>query len=160
MHSKSNENQIDLNQRLVSSAEMGEIMQAFLAEDTSIRFKASGHSMKPFILDGDLLSIAPKSRKKPTTGRVAAFIKPGNKSLLVHRIIDRKSSALLLKGDNSHQKMDGWVQISQVLGCVTAIERNERQIRFGLGIERYLIAFLSKQSLLTRVIRVLRKFIK
>jgi len=114
--------------------------------------------MKPFILDGDLLSIAPKSRKKPTTGRVAAFIKPGNKSLLVHRIIDRKNSSLLFKGDNSHQKMDGWVQVSQVLGCVTAIERNKRQIRFGLGIERYLIAFLSKHALLTRIIRVLRYF--
>lgn len=150
-------NQIDLNQLPVSGVEMGQLMQDLLAKDTPIRFKATGNSMKPFIVDGDLLTIAPKSQIKPTVGKVAAFINPGNRTLLVHRIIDRKSSSFLIKGDNSHQNMDGWVHISQVLGCVTGIVRDNRDIRFGLGMERFLLAFLSKHAMLTQITKVLQK---
>jgi len=151
-------NQIDLNQFPVSGVEMGQLLQDLLAMDTPIRFQATGQSMKPFILDGDLLTITPKSRIKPSLGKVVALILPGNQALLVHRIIGRKSSTFLTKGDNSFQKTDGWIHKDQVLGCVTGIERNNNAIRFGLGKERYLLAFLSRHNLLKRITQRLSIF--
>jgi len=146
-------NKITLNQFSVSGNDLGQIIQDVLAKDMPIRFKATGNSMYPFIRDGDLLTITPKLQIKPKIGKVIAFINPGNQSLLIHRIIAKKSSSFLIKGDNSYQKTDGWVHISLILGCVTGIERNNQKIRFGLGIERFVLGFLSKHNLLKRLIR-------
>ena len=135
----------------VSSIEVGKLMQDMMFLDTPIRLKASGSSMVPFIRDGDVLTISPKSKEEPSLGKVTAFINAGNQNLLIHRVIKVKSKTYLIKGDNSYDKTDGWIDINQILGCVTRIERDERDIRFGLGVERYLLAWFSRHNLLKRI---------
>lgn len=144
----------------VSSELLGEVLGTILDEETKIRFRAPGISMLPFIRDGDRLTITPVSQAKPKVGKVVAFIHPRHHNLLVHRIIDRKPSLFLIKGDNSSLFSDGWIQQSYVIGCVTSIQRNSQKIRFGLGIERYMIAFLSKYNLLIKITRRLRNVLK
>lgn len=140
-----------LNNLTISSIEVGKLLQDMLSLETPIRLKATGSSMKPFIRDGDVLTITPKSKIVPSLGKVVAFINAGNQNLLIHRVIKEKSNSFLIKGDNSYDKTDGWIDINQVLGCVTRIERDERDIRFGLGVERYLLAWLSRHNLLKRI---------
>lgn len=135
----------------ISSIEMGKLMQDMLTLDTPIRLKATGSSMQPFIRDGDVLTISPKSKLKPSLGKVIAFVNHGNQNLLIHRVIEVKAPLFLTKGDNSYDKTDGWIHLSQVLGCVTRIERCQRDIRFGLGEERLLLAYLSRLNLLKRI---------
>ena len=153
-------NQQFLNHLPISSIEMGKLMQDVMSLDTPIRLKATGSSMKPFIRDGDVLTISPKSKVKPSLGKVAAFVNTGNQNLLIHRVIEVKANFFLTKGDNSYDKNDGWININQVLGCVTRIERDERDIRFGLGVERYLLAFLSRHNLLKRITSRISTFIR
>lgn len=144
-------NQESINNITISSIEIGKLMQDMLSLETPIRLKATGSSMMPFIHDGDVLTISPKSKMKPSLGRIAAFVNTGKQNLLIHRVIRTKSSKFLIKGDNSYDKNDGWIDINQVLGCVTSIERNEKVIRFGLGMERYLLAWFSRHNLLKRI---------
>lgn len=140
-----------INQLPISGINLGKLLQDVLANDTKIRFRATGNSMKPFILDGDLLTIVPISQCKPTIGMAVAFLHPDNQCLLVHRIISIKVSAFLIKGDNIMDKNDGWIPISQILGCVTAVQRRKHAVHIGLGVERYLLAFLSKNNLLKKI---------
>jgi phage repressor protein C with HTH and peptisase S24 domain len=118
-----------------------------------IEFRAPGNSMLPFIRNEDKLTLSPVSKRKPGIGKIVAFIHPGNQKLIVHRIIARNGASYLIKGDNSSLKMDGWINQDQIIGCVTSIVRNAQNHHFGLGIERYLIAYLSKHNLLIRITR-------
>jgi hypothetical protein len=140
-----------LNHLPISSIELGKLIQDMLSLETPIRLKATGSSMTPFIRDGDVLTISPKSKINPSLGKVVAFVNAEKQNLLIHRIIKVKAHSLLIKGDNSYEKTDGWIDRNQILGCVTRIERDERDIRFGLGVERYLLAFLSRHRLLKRI---------
>mgnify|MGYP001324204043 CR=1 FL=1 len=137
----------------ISGGALGDLVEEILSNDTPFRFKATGDSMAPFIRHDDVVTISPVSDCKPAIGRIAAVINPKNRHLVVHRIISKKDGSVLTKGDNSHEKTDGWINEAQVLGCVTAIERNHRAVRFGLGFERLILAFLSKHRLLRRITR-------
>lgn len=142
---------VNLDELAISTELLGEVLQSFLSEQTKIRFRAPGKSMLPFIRDGDVLTITPLSQARLFIGNVVAFIHPINNNLLVHRIIAKQGSQFLIKGDNSPLLTDGWIQETQVIGCVTCVERDMEIINFGFGLERYLIAFLSKHNLLTRI---------
>lgn len=142
---------VKLDELAISTDLLGEVLQSFLSEETAIRFTAPGKSMLPFVRDGDILTITPLSQAKLNIGNVVAFIHPTNKNLLVHRVIDKQGSQFLIKGDNGLLLTDGWIHESQLIGCVTRVERDKKKIRFGFGLERYLIAFLSKYNLLTRI---------
>ncbi len=62
--------------------------------------------MTPFIRDGDVVTVAPSAKIRPSVGRVVAFIQPDTGRLVIHRVIDRQGSAFLIQGDNaSGQRM-------------------------------------------------------
>lgn len=142
-----------LDELEISTELLAQVFQSILGEETKIRFSSPGISMVPFILHEDVLTISPVSQANPSIGQVVAFIHPSKHNLLVHRVIDKKTSAILIKGDNSPRVVDGWIEKSQVIGIVTQIERDTKIIRFGLGFERLIIAFLSKFNLLTIITR-------
>lgn len=104
--------------------------------------------MAPFIRDGDVITIAPFQRKIPRVGEVFAFIQPETGKLVVHRSVAKRNAAFLIQGDNVGEQSDGMVPIQNLLGRVIRIERNKVPIYLGLGLERYLIAGLSRTKLL------------
>jgi hypothetical protein len=132
-----------------------ELMESVLKNGTSFRFQASGFSMSPLIKNGDVITLSNPSEKRVSLGDVVAFINDQCGKLTVHRIVGFNMNHILIKADNSAQP-DGWMGREGILGSVTHIERFNRPIRFGLGLERYLIAFLSRYNLLMPSIRVLR----
>lgn len=123
-------------------------MQDVLSRGASFRFKAAGWSMTPFIKDGDVVTVAPLEYEKPSVGKVVAFIQPDSGRLLVHRIIAARPAAYLIQGDNTLGQPDGLVPASALLGCVTRVERSGRRVYLGLGMERRLLAGLSRNHLL------------
>jgi hypothetical protein len=140
----------------VSGETLLELMQAVLAHDASFHFRARGLSMTPFIKDGDSITIAPLTQETPSTGKVAAFIQPGSRRLIVHRIIGRQGAAFWIQGDNAAGQSDGLVNREDILGCVTHIERAGRRVYLGQGMERYLIAFLARKGWLEPILQRLR----
>jgi len=137
----------------ISNELLLELLNDTLRKGASFRFKAKGNSMIPFIRDGDTLTIRSSAREKPKTGKVAAFIVKDTQKLVVHRIVRIQKGKYCLKGDNSYLSNDGWVNQEDILGCVSKVERKGRTKLFGLGPERRLIAYLSKQGLLIRLYR-------
>jgi hypothetical protein len=118
-----------------------------LARGASLRFRAGGASMSPFIRDGDVLTIAPLTGR-PRTGAVAAYIRPETGALAVHRVIGRTRAGILLKGDNERGR--DLVPESSLLGLLVRAERKGRPVRIGGAVGR-LIAGLSRWGALPRL---------
>lgn len=120
-----------------------ELLRGMIERGVPLRTPVSGFSMKPFIRDGDVLTIAPLAGRPPEIGEVIAFIQPDSGRLAVHRVVSRTPSGWVLRGDNCPES-DGLVPPENLLGWVTAVERGGRRIRFGLGVERSLIGALNR----------------
>jgi hypothetical protein len=133
-----------------------DLMKTVFTRGGQFKFRAKGASMSPFIRDGDVLTLVPCEGRDPVVGRVIACFNPQTQKLIVHRIVAAKVGSYLIKGDNSLTQTDGWISREQIIGAVARVERMGRQVRLGLGIEGWLIAYLSKIGLLTRIISRLR----
>jgi hypothetical protein len=126
-----------------------ELMRAVLARGVPFRFCARGWSMAPFIQDGDVITISPLPQAGPRVGEVVAFVRPGVGKLVVHRVVDRLGTASFIQGDSRPEYADGMIAPENLLGRVTRIERDGRDVRLGLGPERTAIAWLSRRRLLS-----------
>lgn len=140
------------------------LMQAVLAKGVRFRFRAKGWSMTPFIRDGDVISVSPLRGAPARLGEVVAFVRPTTGNLVVHRVIGKRSTALLIQGDNAPDSADGLIPQANVLGRVTTVERGGRSVWLGLGPERLAIACLSRMGLLlplrVRVPSAVRSFLR
>lgn len=146
--------------RAMSGAGFAVLMATVLEKGVPFRFNASGHSMTPFIRDGDVITVAPGRIR---FGDMVAFINPCSGKLTVHRVVRISSDGYLIKGDNVLEP-DGFVPRTILLGRVVSVEHGSRQVGIGLGIERVVIAFLSRRGWLIPVIgttwRVIRPVTK
>lgn len=146
----------------LSGSSLTGLMEAVLARGASFRFQARGHSMAPFIRDGDILTVAPVAADGGRIGAVAAIVNPARGSLIVHRIVDRTGQSgaeadFVIKGDNCRQA-DGAFAADSLAGLVTRVERRQKKAWYGGGPEKTFIAFLSRTGLLnTLILPVLRK---
>ena len=126
-----------------SSKALVELMQAAFEKNALFRFKATGFSMLPFIKDGDMVTFSTFDSRHSLFGKVAAFCNPKTGRLAVHRIIGRSGNGYFLKGDGLFG-VDGLIPTQNIVGVVIKVEREGKIIYFGLGLERFAIAFLSK----------------
>ena len=125
------------------------LIQAVLEKKVPFRCTVHGRSMVPFICDGDVITIAPLHlRLRP--GDVVAFVTPSGLQLTIHRILHCSQSGYFIKGDNNAAP-DGIVPISSIIGRVVQVEHQGRKAKFGLGVERLIIAWLSHLGLLKPV---------
>jgi hypothetical protein len=121
-----------------------ELMQAVHAKGLPFRFNAGGHSMAPFIRDGDLITVSPLASRAPDLGDVVAFIHPETKLLCMHRVLSINGDSFLIQGDNMPGNPDGMIPREAIVGRVTGVERAGSRVRLGLGPERLLLAYLSR----------------
>jgi len=85
-----------------------------------VKVKANGHSMIPFIHDGDILTLSGIAQEPPQPGEIVAFIR--NELLFIHRLleVDRRTGMALTKGDHLLIS-DQLLANEEVIGRVTAI---------------------------------------
>ena len=76
--------------------------------------------------------------------------------LAVHRIVGTYRDNYIVKGDNVFT-IDGSIPINNILGYVSKVERNGKQVRLGLGRERFIIAALSRSNIICILLRCLEK---
>ena len=122
-----------------------ELLNAVIERRVPLRTMVRGFSMQPFIRDRDVVTIAPLNGEQLQIGHVVAFTRHNCGRLAIHRIISKKSTGWLIKGDNCPED-DGVYETGSIIGRVTRIERRNRQIGFGLGMERVFIAFLNRSK--------------
>ncbi len=144
---------------ILSGAGFIEILRVVLGKGISCRFQAAGHSMSPFIKNGDVVTISPLRGSAPGIGKVVAFIHPVNGALTVHRLVGMKNGFFLMKGDST-SRVDGLVRKTNILGWVKKVERDGEDVYLGLGCERYLIALLTRIGIPYVWLRPLWKIIR
>ena len=113
------------------------LLQEILTRGNSIRCKASGISMYPFIRNGDVLLIEPNGTADYNIGDVILFLHD-NGTYVTHRLIRKDgSSTLITKGDNT-RCYDSPVHMEQVLGRVIQIEHGGKRLKLtGWRIRSY-----------------------
>ncbi|MFC2053430.1 S24 family peptidase [Chloroflexota bacterium] len=133
-----------------------EIAANILGEGNTLRFRARGSSMRPFIRDGDILEVKPlngvKLRRtdiilgKSTSGHIVA-----------HRVIkieqNEGGKVLLIQGDALYNP-DGYVKQSEVLGVVVGTERDRGYQRMDT-ITKRILAYVWISSI--PIIRIFRR---
>ena len=136
-----------------------ELLRAVFGKGLPFRFRAGGSSMHPFIRDGDVITLHPLPENLPRLGDVVAYVQPQNGRLTVHRVVGKTGHSFLIRGDNLLDG-DGAIPEVDILGYVTAVERDGKWVTFGLGSERRMIAFLSRRELLFQIRRCVRFLVR
>lgn len=105
--------------------ELNRLAAEILSSGSALHFRARGVSMRPCILDGDLLEVNTAPQEDLRIGDILLIL-PVRRQMLVHRVLriktDLGQKRFLLQGDAAPQP-DGWLSYGQVLGRVVAIER-------------------------------------
>ena len=129
-------------------AEFGALAQVLLDQGLTLRFRAKGTSMHPFVRNHDILHIRAVAPEKLGTGDLVLF-KAADSKVVVHRVLRRtkldERTAFLIKGDRV-ERPDGIITAESVLGQVIARERGGIKIDLTTPprrLVRMLIAWLS-----------------
>ena len=89
-------------------------------------------------------------------GDVVAILHGPSGRLLVHRVVERRGAAVVIKGDNCRVP-DGEFPGAAVIGRVACIERRGRPVGGGLGAERALVAAASRTGALLPLTSLARR---
>lgn len=90
-----------------------------LARGESITLRARGASMWPFVLDGDVLTLAPTAR--PRLGEVV-LLRQGDFGV-VHRVVAALGGRFAVKGD-ALPRLDGWFSAARLPARVVSVRRD------------------------------------
>jgi len=134
----------------LSGESLIELLMAVFSRGADFRFRAKGFSMSPFIKDGDVVTLSPLNSGSLGVGTVVATVYPRTGKLVVHRVVGKRGSFYSIKGDNL-PGVDAPVLKADIQGYVTRVERNGKRVFFGLGRERFLIAFLARMGLFPKL---------
>ena len=146
---------VDNTEHALDSIELAGLIRATIADGTTIGFSAPGKSMEPFIHSGDKIYVSPVLSNKIRLGDILVFVHPQGGKVVAHRVVQIADKRFLCKGDNISVRSDGWITFPDVLGRVDLVERDGKQIRLGLGLEKRTIAKLSRTN---RLVPYLNRF--
>jgi RimJ/RimL family protein N-acetyltransferase len=140
------------NPILLSNSDLLKLNREFLERGISIRFQARGFSMRPFIQDGDFITVSPIENSSIRVGDVA-FYSTAENNVIVHRVIKKYGKdgnmKLLIKGDACFGNTER-VSSQDVLGKVVAIERNGKERRLDTKLYRIVGFFFAVISPFSR----------
>lgn len=135
---------------------MVQLLREILGEkDHSLRFRAKGTSMSPFIRDRDVITVTPVTTNTLRAGQIIAFVFQPEGKLCVHRIICRNQDGFITRGDNLAWP-DSVISETQVLGRVIRVERNDRTVSAGTGMGGMIIARFWHTSVVREVVAGLK----
>lgn len=140
----------------LSGDSLAGLMRAVLEKGKPFRFEARGMSMEPFIMDRDIVTIAPLAASRPKPGDIAAFVHPVSGGLRVHRVIKIEAGRYLLKGDNALDA-DGALTRDMILGLAVRLERQGRARAVGPSFGAAVFARLSRSAWFVRISRRVRR---
>jgi signal peptidase I len=150
------------NPILLNSSDLLKLSREFLERGTSIRFRAKGWSMRPFIKNGDFVTVSPIASSSIRIGDVI-FYSTAKDKVIVHRVVNKYGKngrmTMLIKGDACFgvpEKVDA----QNVLGKVVAINRNGQEKRLDTKLHRTIGLFFARLSPFSRWIYPIGSIVK
>ena len=123
----------------VSQANFAALASEILGGGSSLRFRARGVSMQPFIRDGDILEVQPPGVAALRRGDVV-LCHPRGGRLVAHRVVriirEKSGSTTIATQGDALTFPDVPLPVEQVLGLVAAVERNGKRIRLDTTLHR------------------------
>ncbi len=123
---------------LLSNSNLLKLSSDLLERETSIRFRAKGFSMRPFIQDEDMITVSPLRNSPVRIGDVVLY-KTADDQAIVHRAIQKTRidgrTVFFIKGDAAFDKPEE-MDARRILGRVAAIERNGRERKLDRKLHR------------------------
>ena len=114
-----------------------ELVAQLLDEGHPVRFTARGGSMRPFIRDGDVVTVRCYDGKSPRRGDVAAYLTE-QKQVRLHRVVGGGARCGWLVRGDAHWCAAERVRSGEVLGRVHTVVRDGKHCRAwccrGLGV--------------------------
>ena len=128
--------------------------EAVLAEGAQVRFRVSGMSMQPNLLDGDTVVVAPARENELRRGDVV--LTEGKDGLRVHRFISSDTTGGIVTRGDAGQENDPEPQ--KLAGRVVTIERGGRKISTTQPGQKFLAAsrILARRLKLAAAVRFKR----
>jgi signal peptidase I len=127
------------------------LAQDVLGRGKTLRFKAKGGSMSPFIRNGDIVKVV-SFEGNINLGDVV-FYRSSYGNAIIHRVIRKtmkdSGTVFFIKGDAGFDKPEK-VDAERVLGRVAAIERNGRKINLHTKLYRIIGLFFAGLSPFSR----------
>jgi signal peptidase len=118
--------------QVLNGPDFHDLARQILENGHRLRFRATGESMQPFILNHDVLEVAPVVGKEIKSGDVL-LVETNDGRIIAHRVVklgrDGKNSIYLIRADNSPFP-DGWFRNETILGRVELVQRGD--LRIGL----------------------------
>ena len=141
----------------VDSVDLAALIRTATAAGHKFCFNAPGKSMEPLIRSGDKIFISPVEKDSIQLGDILAFVHPQDGRVLAHRVVRIGDGKFYCKGDNINAQSDGWIPWEDVLGRVERVQRDGKDHHLGLGVEKKLIALLSRRKSLVPLLNILRR---
>jgi len=163
-----------------------ELLTAVVSRGAAFRFTARGASMRPFILDGDVLTVSPVHGSGPRVGDVVAVTmcrggtsadEDGDPETSIDALLAADCDAVsdeaperrlvvhrvvarrgerCLIRGDNCPQPDGWFPRLSIAGVVTRVERDGRPRKLGVGRLGQRVAWLSSRGRLTTAVGVVR----
>lgn len=136
----------------LNNSDLLKISSSLIKKNASIRFRAKGFSMRPFIQDGDRITVSPLQNSPVKVGDVVLY-KTADGQAIVHRVIRKTTidskAVFFIKGDAAFGQSEN-VDAEMVLGRVAAIERNGRKRKLDTKLYRIIGLFFAGLSPFSR----------
>jgi signal peptidase I len=143
----------------IQDLQLGRLSEKLLDDGLSIRCKAEGNSMYPFLKAGDRITIEKADSEQISVGDVIVFAK--DKTWIIHRVLkiirEHNRVVFLCRGD-AVKKMDEPVSPAEIIGKVIAYCRNGITAKLDspeLKRKTNLVLFFN--PILPQIIRVIKK---
>ena len=102
-----------------------ELALELLGRGEQVCFTARGASMRPFVRDGDVVTVRPGAAGVAVGALVLAS---DGEFGVVHRVVRRRGARVLVKV-GAMPRSDGWFDDADLLGRVVGVERDGRPVR-------------------------------
>jgi len=116
---------------ILKGEDFSKLSSEILKGGNSIRFKAYGSSMVPWIKNGDMLTVQPISINEIRVGQVVFYASKSERPV-VHRVLQirlhESKTILVTRGDASPLSEDQ-IEATKVLGKVVRIHRGKKVIQ-------------------------------
>lgn len=135
--------------RVVTNDAFGHLTSELLAQGLRVRFTVSGTSMRPFLEEGDIVTLAPVTPADLKIGDIALVRRSPN-SLTLHRLVRKMRGSqplFVFKGD-AVSESDEPVAPHQVVARVTEIQKTHKRISLQGGMAVVRNWFLAQKSIL------------